>query len=156
MRKAQDRLEEKVISDISTYGVHIVHVLEEGEYPGFSFTVGLFESCLHPEIIIIGLEREVSHVLLNNLAHDIKRGKSYSAGDYHEGVLDDFLCYFGEVPKSHYKEYMGWALWFYEGDEFPLVQCIPPTVEGKFPWDRDFPSDAEFFLQVIAKIPKEH
>jgi hypothetical protein len=156
MRIAQDDVERKALSDIKNYGLHIVHVFEDEENPNFSYTVGLYENYLHPEIVIIGLKRELTQILLNNMAYDIKEGKSFTAGEYHEGILDDFLCYLGEIPKSEYQEYVGWAIWFYDGLDFPLLQCVPPTVGGKFPWDKDFPEDAKFYLRVITEPPKEH
>lgn len=155
MRTATDDAERKTLSDIKNHGLHIVHVFEDEEHPRFSYTIGLFENYLHPEIIIIGLKHDLTQILLNNMAYEIKKGKNYVAGEYHEGILDDFMCYVGEVPKSEYRDYVGWALWFYEGYDFPLLQCVPPTVKGKFPWDKDFPEDARFFLQVITKPPKE-
>jgi hypothetical protein len=156
MRTAKDDAERKALSDVKTHGLHIVHVMEDTGNPAFSYTVGLFENYLHPEIIIIGLKHELSHVLLNNMAYDIKNGKNYTSKEFHEGVLDDFLCYFGEVPTSDYQNYVGWANWFYEGYDFPLVQCVYPTVKGKFPWDVDFPEDARFFCKMLIKSPKEH
>ncbi|HLA94529.1 MAG TPA: DUF4262 domain-containing protein, partial [Pyrinomonadaceae bacterium] len=119
-------------------------------------SVGLFENYAHPEIIIIGLKPELAHLLLNNMAFDIKEGKTFASGEFHEGVLDDFLCYFGDVPKSKYREFVGWATWFYQGDEFPLLQCVYPTVSGKFPWAPDFPEDARWFCQLLTQAPKEH
>ncbi len=156
MRTAKDKSEDKTISDVKKYGLHIVQVFESEENPEFSYTVGLFESYLHPEIIVIGLKRELAHVLLNNMAYDIKNGKNYTVGEFHEGVLDDFLCYFGEVPKSKYKESVGWAIWFYEGYDFPLIQCVYPTVDGKLAWEKDFPEDARFFCEILVEPPKEH
>lgn len=141
---------------MKNYGVHIVQVFEDEQNPPFSYTVGLFESYLHPEIIIIGLKRELAGVLLNNMAYDIENGKNYTAGEFHEDVLDDFLCYFGEVPKSEYKKFVGWADWFYKGDNFPLIQCVYPTVRGKFVWEKDFPEDAKFFCKLLVEPPKEH
>ena len=90
------------------------------------------------------------------MAYDIKNGKNFTVGEFHEGVIDDFLCYFGEVPKSEYKEFVGWAIWFYDGYDFPLVQCVYPTVGGKFVWDKDFPEDARFSCKILVELPKEH
>lgn len=156
MRVAKDEVERKALANIKKYGLHILHVFGDEEHSHFSYTVGLFENYLHPEIIIIGLKYELSQVLLNNMAFDIKNGKNFTAGEFHEGVLDDFLCYFEEVPKNEYREYVGWANWFYEGNNFPLVQCVYPTVSGKFPWEKDFPEDARFFCQLLVEPPKEH
>lgn len=156
MREPKDRVERKTISDIKNHGLHIVHVMEDNEHPRFSYTVGLYENYLHSEVIIIGLKQELAHILLNNIAYDIKSGKSYLAGEFYEGILDDFLCYFGEVPKSEYKDYVDWAIWFYDGYDFPLVQCLYPTVQGVFPWENDFPEDTKFLTKMITKPPKEH
>lgn len=156
MRTATDDNERKCLEDVKNHGLHIMHVFEDEENPRFSYTVGLYENYLHPEIIIIGLKHELAHLLLHNAAYDIKKGTSYTSGEFHEGILDDFLCYFGDVPRSYYEEYVGWALWFYEGRDFPLIQCVYPTVAGKFAWEKDFPGDARFYCQMLTDPPKEH
>ena len=156
MRTSTDEAEKKAISNVKKYGLHIIQVFGAENYPQFSYTIGLYENYLHPEIIIIGLRHELAQVLLNNMAHDIKNGKTYHVGEFHEGVLDNFLCYFGEVPKNQYKDHVGWATWFYEGCHFPLIQCVYPTVEGKFPWDKGFPEEARFYCQMLIEPPKEH
>ena len=156
MRTAKDEAERKALDNIKKYGLHVMHVFGDEKNPPFSYSIGLFANYLHPEIVIIGLKYELAQVLLNNMAYDIKRGKDFTAKTFHEGVLNDFLCYFGEVPKSVYREYVGWAIWFYEGTDFPLIQCVYPTVSGKFPWEKDFPEDAQFFCKMLTESPKEH
>lgn len=156
MKKPKDKGEEKVINDIKKYGVSVTHVFGDEEYPPFSYSIGLFENYLHPEILIIGFNYDLAHTLINNMAYDIKHGKVFTVKEFHEEVLDDFLCYFDEVPKSQYKDHVGWAIWFYDGYDFPLLQCVCPTVSGKFPWDKDFPEDAKFFCRMLIKPPNEH
>ena len=153
---AKDEKEQKAIEDIRNHGLHIIHVHDDSQGRGFTYSIGLFENYGHPEVIIFGLRIELTGVMLNNMAYDIKEGKTFTAGNFHEGVLDDFLCYFGEVPRKHYRDYVGWARWFYEGDNFPLLQCVYPTVAGKFPWEKDFPEDARWFCQMLTDPPKEH
>lgn len=155
MRTPKDQSEQKAIDDVTKHGLHIIHVFESEECPRFSYTVGLFETYGHPEVIIIGLKPELAQVLLNNMAYDIKSGKRFHHGKFHEDVLDGFLCYFGEVPKSEYRDYVGWDIWFYEGVEFPLLQCVYPTVRGKFVWEEDFPDDARWFCKLITSPPPE-
>ncbi|HQU90846.1 MAG TPA: DUF4262 domain-containing protein, partial [Pyrinomonadaceae bacterium] len=70
--------------------------------------------------------------------------------------LDDFLCYFGEVPGEHFRDYVGWARWFYQGDNFRLLQCVYPTVHGIFPWENDFPEDTRWHCPMLIDLPKEH
>lgn len=156
MKKPKDKGEEKVINAVKKYGLSVTHVFGDEKYPEFTYSIGLFESYLHPEILIVGLRYELAHTLINNMAYDIKQGKVFTAKEFHEDVLDDFLCYFDEVPKSRYKDHVGWAIWFYDGYDFPLLQCVFPTVKGKFPWDKDFPEDAKFFCRMLIEPPKEH
>ena len=156
MREPTDESEQKAIDDIREHGLHIIHVHDDSQGPGFAYSIGLFENYAHAEIIIIGLKMDLSHRLLNNMAFDIKEGKTFTAGEFHEGVLDDFFCYFGEVPRQHYREFVGWARWFYEGDNFSLVQCVYPTVKGIFPWEKDFPEDTRWNCPLLIDPPKEH
>ena len=153
---AKDKGEQKALDDIREYGLHVISVFEDERGPAFAYSIGLFENYAHPEIIIIGLKQPLAHTLLNNMAFDIKEGKTFSTGEFHEDVLEDFLCYFGDVPKSHYPDYAGWASWFYEGDNFPLLQCVYPTVQGIFPWEKNFPEDTRWLCPMLTEPPKEH
>jgi uncharacterized protein DUF4262 len=45
-----------------------------------------------------------------------------------------------------------YALWFYEDDPFPLMQCFWPDKEGRFPWDDgcdDYVRNAQPLLFVL-------
>ena len=156
MRVANDEAEKKALDDIRNYGLHVISVAEDDIGPGFVYSIGLFENYAHAEIIIVGLKQDLGHRLLNNMADDIKQGKTFTSGEFHEGVLDDFVCYFGDVLKSSYKSYVGWALWFYSGTDFPLLQCVYPTVAGVFPWERGFPDDTRWLCPLLTEPPKEH
>lgn len=155
-RVAEDEFEQKALDDIREFGLHIIGVAEDDEGPGFVYSIGLLENYAHPEVIIIGLRQELAHILLNNMAFDIKGGKTITPGEFHEGVLDNFLCYFGSVSTEYYREYVGWASWFYGGDNFPLLQCVYPTVQGIFPWEKNFPEELKWSCQLLTSPPKEH
>lgn len=156
MRIPKDASEEKALNDVKEHGLHIVHVMEhEDERPCFSYSIGLFENYSHAEIIIIGLRQELAHTLLNNIACEIANGKVYKPNKFYSDVLDDFLCYFGDVSSSYFREYVGWNLWFYDGFDFPLIQCVYPTVSGKFTWESDFPEDARWFCQMLTEPPPQ-
>ncbi len=42
---------------------------------------------------------------------------------------------FVDVPKHHYSEFLGAAQWFYESDDFTVLQMIYPDRLHRFPWD---------------------
>ncbi len=71
------QIDDKLAADIEKYGLQIMHVLAGETEPRFSYSIVLFKSYNHPEIIIIGLKQELSHILINNMAEDIKNGKVY-------------------------------------------------------------------------------
>lgn len=126
--------------------------MEDAEGPGFSYTVGLFQTYRHPEVIIIGLRQQLCHILLNNIREDIKNGTRFQTGSFYPGVLDDFQCVMLEVPARHFKEYAGYALWYYVNAKFPLLQCLYPTVQGIFPWEKEWPEDIQNLQPVLGDV----
>lgn len=49
------------------------------------------------------------------------------------------------------KEYMTWADWYYKREDFPILQCVWPTTNGIWPWDKD--ADEEF-LKIQPLLSK--
>ena len=144
--------DKKLISDIKEYGWHIVKIMEEGEYPRFAYSVGLYESFEHPEIIIIGLKFELLHLLINNIGEDIRGGKKYESGEFYPDILDNFECLMLEMKAEHYREYLGYANWFYKrkNKSFPALQCIYPTVRGIYPWEDNCPKEIKNLQPILG------
>lgn len=134
-----EELDKEIQNNIDLYGLNVRHVIEDKKGPAFSYSIGLFKSYGHPEIIIIGLKSQLSQILLNNIAFDIKGGKVFTPLKYEADVLDNFDCYFVEVEKSNYDDYVGGAQRYYGSDNFPLLQCIYPTTKGIYPWQSEWP-----------------
>ena len=42
------------------------------------------------------------------------------------------------MSKKHYRNYFGYALWFYRSDEFNALQCIWPDRDKRWPWEEAF------------------
>lgn len=144
--------DKKLLDDIHSYGWHVVKVLEDDKRPGFAYSVGLFKTFNHPELIIVGLNLDSAHILINNMGDDIKRGKHFRSGLMYPEIRDDFNCLMIDVKKENYKTYVGFGLWFYEGDKFPLMQCIYPTVKGIYPWEKDWPADLKDLQPILGDI----
>jgi len=150
MDKELDEGDKRVLSDIEQYGAHIVHVLAEGDAPGFGFSIGLFHNFKHPEIVVIGLQQELIHSIINDVLEEIKKGKRYEAYTYSPDILEGFECYFTPVELQHYKAYLGYAHWFYKGDDFPVLQCIYPTVKGIYPWQDAWPQKLKTVQPILG------
>ncbi len=89
------------------------------------------------------------------MAFSIQEGNSYKPGQFYEGVLDDFQCYFGEVPESLFDEYVGQAQRYYKETPFPLLQCVCPTTSGVFLWEENFSKDLKSRILLLVAPPVE-
>ena len=150
MPKADTEAERKVLSDVGTHGWHVVNVLEDDRGPAFSYTVGLFHSFRHPEVLVIGLPRETAHPILNEVGAAAQAGRRVEAGATYDDFLEGYDCTFRVIPPARYRFYLGWAMWFYDYAPFPALQLIYPDRERRWPWQEE--ASAEFRAQqpVIA------
>ena len=148
----KDEFEEKAISDINEYGLHILNVMEEGDLPGFSYSVGLWHTYKHPEILIIGLKNELAMWILNEIAGRIKKDREkFQPQKRYDGFIENHECEFITVSQKHYKEYVGWNLWLNKGGDFPLMQCVWPTTDGIFPNEENAPDWFKDWQPVLEK-----
>jgi hypothetical protein len=128
----------KVLGDIQIVGWHTVGVFaqEHEQGPEWAFTIGLFHSYAHPEIILLGLPQARCMDIVCVIGREVKAGRRFgSEHDYGDILQDPARCAFKEVHRNHYRDHVGYAIWFYENDPFPLLQCFWPDKQGRFPWD---------------------
>jgi len=144
--------DKKFSNDIEEYGWNVTKVLEDESGPGFGYSTGLFKTFSHPEIIIIGLKLDVIHSIINGIGKDVKSGKTFQSGSYYPGLIEKFDCFFTSVEKKFYPEYVGYARWYYKGDNFPLLQCVYPTIKGIYPWQKEWPKEIESIQPILSEI----
>ena len=144
--------DKKLENDINQYGLQVLYVMGDDTGPGFSYSIGLFKSYGHPEIIIIGLKQQLAHTLINNMAYEIKQGKTFSPQTFEADIIDGFNCYIINADKVHYDAYVGQAQNYYGDDDFPLIQCIYPTVKGIFPWENEWPEEIKDLQPILGTI----
>jgi len=132
-------LDAKVLSEIHLDGWQTTGVLgrEHDRGPDFAYSIGFFHCMGHPEVILFGLPLETCMKAVNLIGFDIQDGVKYEIGPTYPGILKPpFSCSFREVNPKHYRENVGYALWFYEADPFPLFQCFWSDENGRFPWQK--------------------
>ena len=127
------------VAGIEEHGWRVVLIPEDEEGPGFAYSVGLFRTFGHPEIILLGLDLDLMHGLIDNMGEDVRNGASFTPGRRVEDVLEGYPVEFREVSRRRYRDYLGYAGWFYGDEDFPVVQCVWPDMEGRFPDDPDAP-----------------
>lgn len=129
-----DEQERNVLQQIECHDWSITDIREEDGKPGWAFTIGLFEKFNHPEITIFGLKPESRISILNWIGQNVRGGVSFVADKEHDWVLEGHGCWSRNVQKLWYGDLFGWAIWFYGGSDFPVVQCLWPATDGSFPW----------------------
>ena len=137
-------------ADIATYGWHVIKVPEDDEGPAFAFTIGLFKRFEHPELLIFGLPLETMHQMLNTAGEAVRAGQAYTAGQSTDDILQGYSCTFRAVPRNHYEAYLGSARWYYESDEFPVLQLIWPDREHRYPWEAPVDAWIRWAQPVLA------
>jgi hypothetical protein len=146
----EDAKEQRVIDDVTKFGWHCVHILAEGDLPEYSFTVGLFHTFEHPELIIFGLHSDVAHQILTAAANSAKAGQPLDLSQTTEALLNNYSCCFVQVPASEYYEHVGFCRWYYQGNEFPLYQIVWPSRSGLFPWHTQAPQEFRVAQPVLG------
>jgi hypothetical protein len=133
---AEDSRDEKLLADIDEYGLHILGIMSEEDEPEYAFSVGLYYSYSHPEIVIMGLNSNTAKCIINDIAELIENGATFEICSLYDEIVKGYPVAFIEVNISNYREYLGYANWFYSSlpSPYPALQMVWPDKEGKFPW----------------------
>ena len=103
--------------------------------PDFAYSVGMFRTLAHPEIILFGLPLDVMHRLINDVGELVRGGARCVAGQVSREFLEGYDVTFRTVPAFQYAGHLGWANWLYGGDSYPGLQMVYPDRERRWPWD---------------------
>lgn len=132
-----EEVRNRILTAIGQYGWSVVAVGGEGEEPGYGYSIGLWHTFRHPEVIVFGLPPEIAQKIINNIGRAIKKGSRFSDNATSDIIANHRLA-FADVPEDCYEFFVGMGISFYEGEHFPLLQVVWPDPQGKFPWDEGF------------------
>ncbi len=149
-QEAEDNI--KAINDnIEQYGCHLTLIEADNYLPAFVFSIGLFKKFTHPEIICFGLKGEVAAAIINHACNLIKTGENLETHKLYRGFLEGYNIQFIEVAREHYQDYVGYAGWFYDSFDFPLLQVVWPDKQNNFPWDKTFNPEWKFKQPLLDR-----
>jgi hypothetical protein len=127
---------------IEAHGCLVMGVFptETSELPvSFAYSIGLpitFPGAA--EVLIIGLDSDSSHRMINTIMALMKEGQRFADGDEASGIIQRLPLAFRTVPKRHYHDFVGRAIEYHGGSNWPLLQLIWPDTHGRFPWQAGF------------------
>ena len=117
------------LTHVEEFGCSVVSVKPSGA--GLGYTVGVYDTAGKPEVITTGLGDNTALTLLNQAADRLRAGVDLTQGRYRD-MLGEVECEFRTVDPKWVKHLMGLALWYYDGEEFPVLQAIYPDLEIAF------------------------
>lgn len=134
--------DKRTINQIEKFGCSVVHVERTTYALGWSYTVGVFDTCGKPEIITVGLPPDTAHSALNEAVELLRTGVDLTKGR-HRDLIGQVECEFRPVAPKWVGHLMGLALWYYDGDDFPVLQAVYPDLQNRFPEDEGFDKSFE-------------
>jgi hypothetical protein len=121
---------------IRKQGWQVMLIGDDSPAPYFAYTIGLFESFGHPEVVIYGLPHGVMLSVLNWIGRLVREGDRFAGGTRSALILERGECAFVEVDPAAFSYVMRIAEDYY-GRRVPALHCIWSDREGRFPWDPD-------------------
>jgi Domain of unknown function (DUF4262) len=132
-----DAVLREVADDIRKLGLSVITVPSDGTEPTLAYSVGLWGSYHHPEIVVFGLPPEVGHTIINDIGLRVKSGKRFRDGDIIR-KLANLPMAFVKVPKDRFEGHLTVALTYYEHAKFPALQLVWPNRQCRFPWQSTY------------------
>lgn len=148
-------LNDPVARKIGEHGWAVVNVEGDESEPGYAYSVGLYESFAHPEVIVFGLAPAVLRQIINVIGAEIRQGLRFSDTDTTNRVLTGYECAFRSVAPAAEDAYMGAVIDYYDG-EVPALHCIWPDSAGRFPWDQGASADYRRLQPMLSEGPEPY
>lgn len=134
----RNELLEKTKLNIEKFGLQVIKVNSKGYNPSFVYSVGLWKSYNHPEIICFGLPVDLGHAIINDVAEIIKKDGRIKINEDYDNIFKDSKATFLKVDERNIEDYFGVALEHYKDKRFEALQLIWTDRNDKFPWEENF------------------
>jgi len=137
---------------IEEFGCQILHIKPDEVCPGFSYTIGVYDTYGKPELITVGLPSETAHHALNEAIDLMKEDVDLTVGR-HRDVVGSVEVEFRPIHPRWLHQIMLRADGYYEHEDVPVLQLIYPDLENRFQGEEGF---NEYFRQPILDGDADH
>ncbi len=101
---------------------------------GFAYTVGLWLTRTHPELVLVGRWQQ-AHAILAAAVSLIDEGVHFAPGDRTDEVLEGYSVCLREVSAPRRTELLTCASWANRRRPFEALQLILPDRLARWPWE---------------------
>ena len=132
-------MDEEIAEIVRQHGWYAANVNDAD--PPFLYTIGLMETCQHPELIVFGIDADNAYALFAGLIAGIQRGQTYTENGVRTIELggDKHQVGFRRVHPTQHPLYLGFAMGFLTNSgrigELSAMQAFWPDDKGRFPFD---------------------
>jgi hypothetical protein len=131
-------MEEEIAAVVREYGWFAASISDLD--PPFLYSIGLMQTCDHPELIVFGLAPHDAHALLSGVIREIRAGRPFTReGACTVPLVEECRVGIRRVHPTQHPLYLGFAMGYcrYLGriGELEAVQVFWPDSHGKFPFD---------------------
>ena len=126
----------EVVREHGWYGVCIID-----HTPPFVYSVGLLQTCNHPEFIVFGIDPSHAHALITALIREIRTGRSFAAPGVQTLNVggEEHRVGFRPVHPTQHSVFLGAAMGYCRHigriGELEAVQVFWPDSQGRFPFE---------------------
>lgn len=144
----------KVARDIGKHGWTVLAVMPTEDQPAdpFAYTIGLYRTFDHPELIITGWSGEDAHAVYadlieNHIAKGVRFEPDRRYPDLFPGSQRNYDAEFREVSVGNRESMMLGANRWNAYEPYPALQVIWPDPANLFPWEDNY--DRRFIQALL-------
>ena len=137
--------------NIKQYGLTVMIIEATNYLPAFAYSIGLWKTYGHPEIICFGLTTKTLHTLINNVAEFVKKGQVITTNRSYDEFVNNAYTMFVSVDRNYLNHYFGTAINYYGSDQFPALQFVWTDRNNKFPWEDNFEEEFKYRQPLLDR-----
>lgn len=146
-------INQKIKDDIARDGVSIISVMSDGENPGFAYTVGLWETYKHPELITVGLPPQAAHGIFGEVMRMLDKGEAIETMKRYDRLANLPLAFIN-VESKHKEQYMLMLDNHYgaESENIHAMQMLWPDPKGVLPYEAGYDSKYDEAQPMLGSV----
>jgi hypothetical protein len=140
-------MDEWAIDQIEEHGCALISVGSDCKDDfGWTYTLGIHNTCGHPELITVGLPLEVAKFCLNETARRMRAGINVIK-ERQKDLIANVDCELRIVAPKWAARLMNFSNWFNGGVNYPVFQIVYPDLQNRFQWENGF--DSRFIQPLL-------
>ncbi len=125
------------IEAIEKHGSALIGVGSECDDFGWTYSLGIYDTCSHPELITVGLPLDVAKSCLNEVARRMRCGIDVTKERQKE-LIGNVDCELRIVAPRWVRRLMNFSNWYNGNTDYPALQVIYPDLQNRFQWEEGF------------------